>query len=220
MARPKPNPDYIREDVLSKAQHIIQKKGFDAITMKALASELNMSVGKIYTVFAGKDAIFLELEIQFFKEIISVIDSVFAQNLSPIEQLRTTLKHYYNYASTHLELYRLVTSPPKVFSHYIGSEYEPLAKHQLDVALESINQLKKGLNQALPSHLKNNNDAALQRYTFLVNSMHGLIVNSHSPIFPYITNDNITLIDNRYQQPSKNKIVEQQLEHIVQAVLC
>lgn len=220
MARPKPNPEHIREEVLSKAQYIIQRKGFDALTMKALASELNMSVGKIYTVFAGKDAIFLELEIQFFKEIITVIDEVFAQNLSPIEQLRATLQHYYRYASTHLDLYRLVTSPPKVFSHFIGSELESLARQELDVALESINKLKEGLNQALPSHIKNNVEVALQRYIFLVNSMHGLIINSHSPIFPYITNDDNTLVENRYQQPRKETIIEQQLAHIIQAVLC
>ena len=220
MARPKPNPEHIREEVLSKAQSIIQRKGFDALTMKTLASELNMSVGKIYTVFAGKDAIFLELEIEFFKEIITVINEVFAQKLPPTEQLRATLQHYYDYASSHLDLYRLVTSPPKVFSHFIGSELEPLAQQELNIALESINQLKEGLNQALPSHIKNNVEVALQRYIFLVNSMHGLIINSHSPIFPYITNDDNTLVENRYQQPRKDKIIEQQLEHIIQAVLC
>lgn len=219
MARPKPNPAHIREEVLSKAQHIIQKKGFDALTMKELASEVSMSVGKIYTVFAGKDAIFLELEIKFFNEIVSIINDVFAQNLSPTEQLLSALQHYYNYASTHLDLYKLVTSPPKVFSQYIGSEFEPLAKQQLDVALKSINQLKEGLNQALPPHLTNESEIALQRYVFLVNSMHGLIVNSHSPIFPYITNDDNTLVDNRYQQPSKDKIIAQQITHIVEAVL-
>jgi AcrR family transcriptional regulator len=220
MARPRPNHESIREEILSRAQQIIQKKGFDALTMKALASELNMSVGKIYTVFAGKDAIFLELEIKFFNEIVSIINEIFSQDLAPIEQLRCALQHYYNFASTHLDLYRLVTSPPKVFSQYIGSEFEPLARQQLDVALKSINQLKEGLNQALPSHIKDNNEAALQRYIFLVNSMHGLIVNSHSPIFPYITNDDNTLVDNRYQQPSKDTIIDQQLTHIIDAALC
>lgn len=219
MARPKPNPEQIREEVLTKAQQIIQKKGFDALTMKELASQLSMSVGKIYTVFAGKDAIFLELEIQFFKEVITGIEEIFAQKLPSPEQLRAILQHYYDYASSNLELYRLVTAPPKVFSQYIGSEFEPLARQELEVALKSMKQLKEGLNQALPLHIKMNTEDALQRYIFLVNSMHGLIINSHSPIFPYITNDDSSLVENSYQQPSKSKIVAQQLENIMQSVL-
>ncbi|WP_250657225.1 TetR/AcrR family transcriptional regulator [Alkalimarinus coralli] len=219
MARPKPNPELIREQILTKAQQIIQKKGFDALTMKALATELNMSVGKIYTVYAGKDAIFLELEIQFFKEVMASIESGLAQNLSATEQLRVSLQSYYLYASSHFDLYTLVTRPPKVFSHYIGSEFEPLAKQELDIALTSLSLLKEILIHALPSHLKDNTEAALQRYLFLINSMHGLIMNSNSSIFPYITNDDISLIDNRYQQPDKQQIVEQQLSLIIKAVL-
>ncbi len=219
MARPKPNPELMREKILENAQLIIQKKGFDALTMKALASELDMSVGKIYTVFAGKDAIFLELEIQFFKEIIHSLETVLIQELSPEEQLRQALQHYYSYASSHFDLYTLVTSPPKVFSHYIGSEFEYLAKQELDIALKSINLLKQGLTQALPEYLKGDKKAALQRYILLVNSMHGLIVNSHSPIFPYITNDDNSLIDNSYQQPDKDEIVKQQINLIIHSVL-
>lgn len=219
MARPKPNPAQMREQILAKANQIIQKKGFESLTMKALATDVGVSVGKIYAFFSGKDAIFLELEIQFFEELIRSTQQALNQALSPVERLQQALQHHYAYASHHLDLYKLVTSPPKVFSHYIGTDFEPLAKQELNVALESINLLREGLIQALPNTIQTDSDAVQQRYLFLVNAMHGLIVNSHSPIFPYISNSSNTLIDNQYQQPAKDNIIQQQINIIVQAAI-
>ncbi len=209
----------MREKILEKAHAIIQRKGFDALTMKVLASELDISVGKIYTCFAGKDAIFLELEIQFFEEVIATIEAVLAQNEPPIVRLKLILHHYFNYASTHLDLYKLVTSPPKVYSHYIGTDFESIAKQELDSALKAIQLLDMVLKQALPDTIKQDPHIAQQRYLFLFNAMHGLILNSHSPIFPYISNDNNMLVNNRYQQPEKDKIIDQQIDAIIHATV-
>lgn len=66
MARPKPDEDAARALILEKATGLVVKGGFDALTMKQLAVDSSMAVGKLYRFFPSKDAIFLELEIDFF----------------------------------------------------------------------------------------------------------------------------------------------------------
>ena len=66
MARPKPDAQKVHKLILDKAIELIQKEGYPQLTMRRLANDSAISVGKIYQFFPSKDALFLELEIFFF----------------------------------------------------------------------------------------------------------------------------------------------------------
>ncbi len=222
MARPKPDAQKVHTLVLSKAIQLIQKEGYPQLTMRRLANEAGISVGKIYLFFPSKDALFLELEIFFFR---SMIENLLSQPpkkpiKQPQAQLKWLLLNFYQFASKHLDLYRLVTFPPKVYSDFIGDQLEPLARIELNVALDAISVLRNSLKSALTaSGLKNIDEDAIQRrFLFLVNALQGLILNSHSPIFPYIASQQKALVDNQYFHPEKEATLNSQLDALLQAV--
>jgi hypothetical protein len=141
-------------------------------------------------------------------------------NTGPESQFKALLMHFYHFASTHLDLYRLVTFPPKVFSDFIGDSLEQLARKELDTALAAITLLKSSMKTALTmAGITDLDDEAIQRrFLFLVNAMQGLILNSHSPIFPYIASTTQTLMENQYQHPNREKAMTFQLDAILKAL--
>ena len=190
MARPKPNPDEIRPQLIQNAVALIKAKGFEGLTMKNLAQVSNMSVGKLYHFFPSKDDLFLTLEIEYFEGLYTCIsfDDAKCSNVSAREWFSTMLEAYYLYAVEHLELYKLVTSPPKVYSHYVGTKVEPLAKKELDAALRMIALFRHGFEAAIFDGAQGLLAKELdQRFLLFVNSMHGLVLMSQSSAWAYIS---------------------------------
>ena len=66
MARPKPDPEQVFPEILSAAIELIREQGFDRLTMKALAPDLGMSVGKPTISFPAKTRCSC-LEIRLFR---------------------------------------------------------------------------------------------------------------------------------------------------------
>ncbi len=231
MARPKPDEDAARSLILEKATRLVVKGGFDALTMKQLAVDSSMAVGKLYRFFPSKDAIFLELEIDFFRKVAVLLESALATTASPDskdpeDRLQQMLTAFYHFASEHLDIYRLVTSPPKVFRDYIGTPLEQLAKEELEAAMLAINSLRDFLAAALGARPIGEQEQAdyvqwsLQdRFLFLINGLHGIILNSHSRIFPYVSRSGAELADNRYEAGDPVPVAQQQIKHLVRATL-
>ena len=191
MARPKPNPEEVLPVILDAAIALIKNQGFDNMTMKRLAQEAGMSVGKLYHFFPSKDDLFLHLEIHYFDGVYACIfdclKRVEQSELDAIDNFRQMLVRYYQYAIEHLELYKLVTSPPKVFAHYLDTGIEPLAQQELDSALRAIAIFREQFEQALNARQGQLGVAQVDElFLLFVNSVHGLILMSQSTVWPYI----------------------------------
>ncbi len=189
MARPKPNPDDICPLIIEQAVKLIQERGFDNLTMKALAVECGMSVGKLYHFFPSKDDLFLQLEIEYFDGFRMALEDRFpSEDDWTVSQFRHFLQGYYDYATSHFDLYQLVTSPPKVYTHYIGTGSENLAREELSSALKVISFVRHTFKRTLASAGVFLDAESLQRrFLMLVNAVHGLIMMSRSAAWPYIS---------------------------------
>jgi AcrR family transcriptional regulator len=193
MARPKPDPETVFPLILAAATALIKQQGFDRLTMKSLAQACGMSVGKLYRFFPGKDDLFLHLEIDYFdtlyQRILVVRDAAALQGLNKQQQFVAILRDYYDFAVSQVDLYKLVTSPPKVFSHYKGTTIERLAEKELQAALRTISLFRETYFEARAEVRGDQSEALQQRHFLLfVNSVHGLILMSQSPVWPYVSN--------------------------------
>ena len=228
MARPKPNPEEVLPLILNAAIRLIKSHGFDNMTMKRLAQEAGMSVGKLYHFFPSKDDLFLHLEIHYFDGVYTCISESLQQvessQINSIDSFRHMLLTYYQYAIEHLELYKLVTSPPKVFAHYLDTGIEALAKKELDSALRAIAIFRAQFEKALTAN-KGELVAARVDELFLlfVNSVHGLILMSQSTVWPYIALNQSHIADReqvkRLPQTATHLDVRRQLDLIIEKLI-
>lgn len=191
MARPKPDPETVLPRIIDCAILLIKEHGFDNMTMKRLAQSAGMSVGKLYHFFPGKDELFLRLEIHYFDGVYARIsacqESLQKGNSLEQESFRQMLNAYCAYAIEHLELYKLVTSPPKVFAHYLDTRNEALAEQELASALRAIALFRQQYEMALREKRGAMEKQAVDElFLLFVNSVHGLILMSQSTAWPYI----------------------------------
>ncbi len=228
MAKPKPDVVEHRKRILDAALSLITQHGFDAMTMKSLAAQSGMAVGKLYHFFSSKDVIFLEVEIIFFRQLIDLMDDIEARHPSdPVSRFEHIVSTFFNHAYTNIELYRLVSHPPKVYGDYLNTEHEPLAARELDYALTVLSRLKQHLYAALllrSADIQQDDPGLQKRFLFLLNALHGLLLNTHSRILPYVALSPSELSKSHYANPGPDSevarnLIQQQLHFMVHSVL-
>lgn len=189
MARPKPNPEEVLPLINAKALKLIHELGFEQMTMRRLATECDMSVGKLYHFYPSKDALFLSLEIDYFEGIYQVTADRQRQlrevGKTERQVFRGMLDAYYEFAISHIEMYRLVTSPPKVYSDYLGTDSEALAERELSAALRAIALFREQFFEIGKAGSFSFN-LSKDLFLLFINSLHGLILLSQSRVWPYL----------------------------------
>ena len=76
------------EEIIAAASRLFAQFGIDKTSMKQIAGEADMSVGKLYTYFRGKEEIVRQLLENAFKEIERRGDEACRAGDAPLEQLR------------------------------------------------------------------------------------------------------------------------------------
>lgn len=228
MARPKPDPEQVFPEILSTATQLIREQGFDRLTMKALALACGMSVGKLYHFVPSKDALFLHLEIDYFDRLTAQLEQVVKtclisaveDNVSARTQFTAVIRGYFDFAIANLDLYKLVTSPPKVFSHYRGTESEQLAQRELLAALRTIDYCRERYRQAREEAGLVSDEREIQAdFLMCINGLHGLILLSQSSAWPYIAASPSDVVRQEGAPASASDRVDQQLERLIATLL-
>ena len=186
MAKPKPDPVMTRNKILDAAESMVGEKGFNGLTMKSVASEAGMAVGKIYIFFPDKASLFIHLECRFSQRLVELVDQVISKPNSPENQFRRLLKAIFDYLSSNLGLIRMSVDPPYIHSDFIGTELEPVANKELAATMKVRVIVRELLKEV---HVKGSvlSDGELDHLAlFLHNQVIGLVLNSHSRNFSYM----------------------------------
>jgi len=96
-----------REMILAAAKKLFLTEGFEHVTMRRIASEIEYSPAAVYLYFKDKDAIYCALQEQGFKELYRR-QSVLAAIKRPDERLRACGRIYLDFAMENQELYDLM----------------------------------------------------------------------------------------------------------------
>ncbi len=214
MARPKPDPESVIPHIRAQAIELLKEQGFEQLTMRALAKCSGMSVGKLYRFFPSKDALFLSLEIEYFDALYDCLKNSLSGVHDAKSAFRKLLHAYYDFATEHFALYKLVTAPPKVYTHYVGTGHEALARDELESALAVVGLVREKYEAMVGRSISNS--VLQQGFLLAVNCMHGIIMMSQSSAWPYISQpvhkgSSIVLAKNDVR-----KDVEMQLELLIE----
>jgi AcrR family transcriptional regulator len=112
------------ERIFSAALRISNRKGFQAMSMRDLSRETDLSTGALYSYFAGKEALLAMLQNQRRTVTKRILDEHIAQESNPIARLRAAIL-------THLYLSEAMQ--PWFYFSYM--EAKNLSKKQQDLAI-------------------------------------------------------------------------------------
>jgi len=111
--RKKRNVRKMQSRILEAAMKLFAKGGYENVTMRRIAAEIEYSPGTIYLYFKNKKDIMLQLCYQGFERLTSRQDEL--ERISdPLERLTTAGRHYLAFALENPELYELMFATKEI----------------------------------------------------------------------------------------------------------
>lgn len=101
----------LREKILEAARELFAERGYEAVTMRAIAQRIEYSATAIYHHFADKTALLKELCRQDFLALASTVGEI-AGTPDPVERLERLGQAYAEFAFSHPNHYRLMFMTP------------------------------------------------------------------------------------------------------------
>ncbi len=95
----------VRAVIVDAARRIYQDKGYDAVTMRALAHDIGCSIGSLYTYFRDKNEIFSALQDEGCALYLKWVAGISG---NPVEALREYFLRYYEFSKAHPEYFLLL----------------------------------------------------------------------------------------------------------------
>jgi AcrR family transcriptional regulator len=145
--------DSFRDDLCRVATRLIAERGFDGVTLRALASELGCSPMTPYRYFADKEEIFQAARAAAFTRFGETQWDAVGQNADPLERLWTLATAYRNFALAEPAAYRILF------------EIDPMPGDESPASKQSDRTLKEGAGAyaALQTRVQSAVDAGVIR---------------------------------------------------------
>lgn len=124
----------LRQAILETARTIAINEGFEAVTIRRIASAIEYGPPAIYALFENKEAIFKELLHNGYDELVETLKDSYNQEVAPEERLLALARGYWNYAEY----------CPRIFYALHGADYspgdfpKPAVLHQLQSIVKDI----------------------------------------------------------------------------------
>jgi len=96
----------LRAETLSAARELIQKEGYEGLTIRKLANRMECSPMALYSYFADKQALLTALALEGFEKVAKRFDSTVHHD--PLTALRKILLDYIAYAEENPSEYRIL----------------------------------------------------------------------------------------------------------------
>lgn len=97
-----------RCNILDASLKIVKEKGWDALSMRKIADEIEYTAPIIYEYFANKDAILMELTRKGFLMLAKQLEEARDKHRDPAKQLEAMWMTYWEFAFAERELYQLM----------------------------------------------------------------------------------------------------------------
>ena len=153
-----------RISILEAAYKIVKEEGWQALSMRKIADEIEYTAPIIYEYFSNKEAILAELTKKGFLYLAKEMEEAKSKHEDPADQLEAMWMAYWNFAFKKKELYQLMFG---IQMNCCTAQKSPEAEAPAKLVTDVIKQLMAGKN--VPD-----NEVCRKYYTFW-SVIHGLI---------------------------------------------
>jgi len=99
-----------KKGILSAAQRVFSRKGYEATSMEDIASEAGFGKASLYFYFKGKEEVFLSLIKTGLEEQRSLLKQIMGSQLSNVERLEALVSKLFEHVDQNREFIRIVHS--------------------------------------------------------------------------------------------------------------
>jgi AcrR family transcriptional regulator len=192
----------VKSKIMEAALNIIANEGYDALTMRGLASRIHMTAPNIYNYFSGKEEIYITLVIQGFEMLFDRLEKAYTSSNDPKKRARSLLMIYYIFGLENSNYYDIMfTRPTPKYKDYVGTPFERLSKIEYEISMNVVTLGVKAVMDLMKK--KVSKDQALMNIVQVWSLLHGMISLYHSKVIEYVAPDPKKMFE---------KIIDQALE--------
>ncbi|MBN1163223.1 MAG: TetR/AcrR family transcriptional regulator [Candidatus Krumholzibacteriota bacterium] len=128
-----------RADIMEAASVMFGRQGYEKTSMQQIADYAEVSVGKLYSHFEGKEAIFREVVAFHSRSIRERCDRACRPEMKPLDQIRCRMRAALEYCHRHRDFIRFYSSedPPamKSIEAQVHRNYKEITARLLERAM-------------------------------------------------------------------------------------
>jgi AcrR family transcriptional regulator len=185
--------------ILIKAKDIISEEGFEKLSIRRIATEIEYSPATIYTYFKDKDELLFQLTNKGFELMTTYFSEVFIEP-SPVKRIHLMGREYIRFGIEHPDWYDLMFQSPNPMNHIKRCEEE--WGHGMAI----FEFFSKTCEQAIE-------EKKLLNWEPRILAMH-LWTSMHGALNFYKT-DRLCVIDREYSSDGKYALIEKMTDSIM-----
>lgn len=179
-----------RGRILDTALDIIVQEGFHNLSVRKIASRLNVTATTIYNYYTNKDEINLMIRIRGFEKLYEMLTrrSTVIKNIE--DRFKAMIRAYVEFGLTYPSYYDIMFNlhTPK-YLDYVGTGIEPLAYQEKQNALKCISLFIEPLKAYMPAGGKKKDRFVLYQVVKFWSDLHGLVTLTNSRLFHEVLDD-------------------------------
>jgi AcrR family transcriptional regulator len=191
----------LRQEILDAARELFVRDGYEAVSMRKIADQIEYSPTTIYLHFRDKSELFDCLAADTFGKLLKKLEAIScgAHSEDPVECLRHGLKAYIEFGLEHPDEYKIT------FLMAVQSETDPKMTRRGEVGCEAFSNLRTSVGACIQAGRLRviNQELASQALWAGVHGLTSLLI--VHPHFPWVERE--TLIDGTIDTLLKGIIV-------------
>lgn len=186
----------IRDRILDEAVYLITEKGFNNLSMRAIAARVGMTAANIYNYYQNKDELYLDIQTRGFERLYGELKQALEENPDPRPGLLAVMRAYLSFGMSFPSLYEImfILNTPK-YADYRDTSLEPIAFVEKQTAMKTAHLLVDALNGIGPELSLLGPGDAFSRMTQVWTALHGIISLYNSRVLQEVEDDTPAFID-------------------------
>jgi AcrR family transcriptional regulator len=179
-----------KERILGAATELMCRDGFDGLSMRKLARSVGMTAPNLYNYYANKNELYLEIQTHGFDLLAAAFAAASGSGADAEAQLVGMVRAYVAFGDAYPDLYDVMfgRNTPK-YVDYVGTDMEPLARREKDVALTVIDLAQQVIERAQAERQVSSPTSARLQAMEVWCTLHGLVSLRHTRVLAEVIDD-------------------------------
>ncbi len=179
--------EQVRGKILDAALAIIVNEGFDALTMRRLASRIGMTAPNIYNYFSGKDELYITIVIKGFEMLFDHLKRACEDQADPVVRARSLIDAYMKFGMENSAYYDIMfTRATPKYNDYVGTPYEKLSGVEYRISMEIARLASDAVRDLAGGEHCPSDEVVLHTVVKVWCMLHGMISLFNSRIVGYV----------------------------------
>ena len=188
--------DAVRERILDCAIKILEKNGYESLSMAKLGSKMNMTAANLYNYYTNKDELLIAIHKKTYSMLYDEIRNSVKKTDKPLQRVRNIVNSFVKFGTQNINIYDVMFNRPvKQHSDYVGTPLEKISDDEFHNSLKVLTfalKVIKDYRKTKPD-LKPVDEELLA--VEIISALHGVISLHNSGVLYQVAGDTETVLN-------------------------